>query len=40
MGLDVTAAARLGEHTDEILGGLLKYSGECLAALRQQGVIA
>ena len=40
MGLDVTAAPRLGQHTDEILTGRLKYSGECVAALRQQGVIA
>ena len=40
MGLDVTAAPRLGQHTDEILTGLLKYSGECVVALRQQGVIA
>jgi crotonobetainyl-CoA:carnitine CoA-transferase CaiB-like acyl-CoA transferase len=40
MGLDVTVAPRLGQHTDEILTGLLKYSGECVAALRQQGVIA
>jgi crotonobetainyl-CoA:carnitine CoA-transferase CaiB-like acyl-CoA transferase len=40
MDLDVTAAPRLGQHTDEILTGLLKYSGECVAALRQQGVIA
>lgn len=40
MDLDVTAAPRLGQHTDEILTDLLKYSGECVAALRQQGVIA
>jgi crotonobetainyl-CoA:carnitine CoA-transferase CaiB-like acyl-CoA transferase len=40
MELAVTAAPRLGQHTDEILGRLLKYSGECVAALRQQGVIA
>jgi formyl-CoA transferase/CoA:oxalate CoA-transferase len=39
-GLDVTAAPWLGQHTDEILSELLKYSGECVAALRQQGVIA
>jgi crotonobetainyl-CoA:carnitine CoA-transferase CaiB-like acyl-CoA transferase len=36
----VTAAPRLGQHTDLILTALLKYSGECVAALRQQGVIA
>jgi crotonobetainyl-CoA:carnitine CoA-transferase CaiB-like acyl-CoA transferase len=40
LDLVVTAAPRLGQHTDEILTGLLKYSGECVAALRQQGVIA
>jgi crotonobetainyl-CoA:carnitine CoA-transferase CaiB-like acyl-CoA transferase len=40
MDLQVTVAPRLGQHTDEILTGLLKYSGECLAALRQQGAIA
>jgi crotonobetainyl-CoA:carnitine CoA-transferase CaiB-like acyl-CoA transferase len=40
MDLEVTVAPRLGQHTDEILTGLLKYSGECVAALRQQGVIA
>jgi crotonobetainyl-CoA:carnitine CoA-transferase CaiB-like acyl-CoA transferase len=38
--LAVTAAPRLGQHTDEVLTALLKYSGECVAALRQQGVIA
>lgn len=40
LGLAVTAAPRLGQHTDELLTELLKYSGECVAALRQQGVIA
>jgi formyl-CoA transferase/CoA:oxalate CoA-transferase len=40
LDLAVTAAPRLGQHTDEILIELLKYSGECVAALRQQGVIA
>jgi crotonobetainyl-CoA:carnitine CoA-transferase CaiB-like acyl-CoA transferase len=40
MDLEVTAAPRLGEHTDEILTALLKYSGECIVALRQQGAIA
>jgi crotonobetainyl-CoA:carnitine CoA-transferase CaiB-like acyl-CoA transferase len=40
MGLDVTPAPRLGQHTEQILTELLKYSGECVAALRQQGVIA
>ena len=32
-------APRLGEHTDEVLGGLLGLSGEELAALRTDGVI-
>ena len=40
LDLAVTAAPRLGQHTDQILTELLKYSGECVAALRQQGVIA
>jgi CoA:oxalate CoA-transferase len=40
LDLAVTAAPRLGQHTDEILTVLLKYSGECVTALRQQGVIA
>jgi crotonobetainyl-CoA:carnitine CoA-transferase CaiB-like acyl-CoA transferase len=31
--------ARLGEHTDAILGDLLKYPAERLAALRRQGVV-
>ena len=38
--LPVTPAPELGQHTDQILTELLKYSGECVAALRQQGVIA
>ena len=33
-------APRLGEHTDHVLGGLLKYPAERLAALRRDGVIA
>ena len=32
-------APRLGEHTDQILGGLLKYPVERLDALRREGVI-
>ena len=40
LDLAVTAAPRLGQHTDQVLAELLKYSGECVAALRQQGVIA
>jgi len=35
----VAPAPRLGEHTDGILGGLLKYPAERLAALRREGVI-
>ncbi len=33
------AGAALGEHTDEILGGLLGFSQEEIATLRQEGVI-
>ena len=29
----------LGQHTEEVLAGLLGYSGEKIAALRAQGVI-
>jgi crotonobetainyl-CoA:carnitine CoA-transferase CaiB-like acyl-CoA transferase len=39
MELPVTAAPGLGEHTDAVLGGLLKYPAERLAALRREGVI-
>jgi crotonobetainyl-CoA:carnitine CoA-transferase CaiB-like acyl-CoA transferase len=39
MDLPVTAAPRLGEHTDALLSGLLKYPAERLAALRRDGVI-
>jgi len=35
----VTAAPRLGEHTDALLTGLLKYPAERLAALRREGVV-
>ena len=37
--LPVTVAPRLGEHTDALLTGLLKYPAERLAALRRDGVI-
>jgi crotonobetainyl-CoA:carnitine CoA-transferase CaiB-like acyl-CoA transferase len=37
--LAVTVAPGLGQHTDEILTEVLEYSGECVAALRQQGVV-
>jgi formyl-CoA transferase/CoA:oxalate CoA-transferase len=40
LALDVTAAPRLGQHTDGVLTELLKYPGECIEALRRQGVIA
>jgi crotonobetainyl-CoA:carnitine CoA-transferase CaiB-like acyl-CoA transferase len=39
MDLPVTAAPLLGEHTDALLSGLLKYPAERLAALRRDGVI-
>ena len=39
MDLSVTAAPRLGEHTDAVLSGLLKYPAERLATLRRDGVI-
>jgi crotonobetainyl-CoA:carnitine CoA-transferase CaiB-like acyl-CoA transferase len=39
MELPVTAAPGLGEHTDAVLGGLLKYPAARLAALRREGVI-
>jgi crotonobetainyl-CoA:carnitine CoA-transferase CaiB-like acyl-CoA transferase len=30
----------VGQHTDEVLGGLLGYDGGALAALRSSGAIA
>jgi crotonobetainyl-CoA:carnitine CoA-transferase CaiB-like acyl-CoA transferase len=39
MDLPLTAAPRLGEHTDALLSGLLEYPAERLAALRRDGVI-
>jgi crotonobetainyl-CoA:carnitine CoA-transferase CaiB-like acyl-CoA transferase len=30
----------VGQHTDEVLGGLLGYDGAALMALRSAGVIA
>ena len=35
-----TAPPRLGQHTDEVLGTLLKYPGGRIDALRREGVIA
>ena len=40
LGLDVTPPARLGEHTDGVLRGLLGYSPERVAALRRSGTVA
>ena len=40
MELGVTAAPRLGEHTDLVLRGLLEYPAERLAALRRDGVVS
>ena len=40
MELAVTTAPELGEHTDAVLTGLLKYPAERLATLRREGVIA
>jgi CoA:oxalate CoA-transferase len=34
-----TPAPLLGEHTDEVLGGLLGYEAEKLAGLREKGVV-
>jgi crotonobetainyl-CoA:carnitine CoA-transferase CaiB-like acyl-CoA transferase len=39
MELEVTAAPRLGEHTEAVLGGLLEYPAERLATLRRDGVV-
>ena len=39
MELPVTPPPRLGEHTDALLGTLLKYPAERIAALRRAGVI-
>lgn len=35
----VTAAPGLGEHTDAVLAGLLKYPAERIAGLRREGVV-
>ena len=39
MDLPVTEAPQLGEHTEAVLSGLLKYPAERLATLRRNGVI-
>ena len=40
MDLEITPPARLGEHTDAVLGGLLGYPAERVATLRRDGVVA
>jgi crotonobetainyl-CoA:carnitine CoA-transferase CaiB-like acyl-CoA transferase len=40
MGLEVRAAPLLGEHTEEVLSGLLGYGRERIAALRAAGLTA
>ena len=37
---DITPPARLGQHTDAVLGELLGYPAERLATLRRDGVVA
>jgi formyl-CoA transferase/CoA:oxalate CoA-transferase len=39
-GLDVTPAPGLGEHTDAVLGSLLGYAADRIAALRASGAVA
>jgi len=40
LGLDVTPPPPLGQHTDDVLGTLLEYPPERIAALRRSGAIA
>jgi len=40
LGLQVTPPPRLGQHTDELLGGLLGYPPDRIAALRRSRAIA
>jgi crotonobetainyl-CoA:carnitine CoA-transferase CaiB-like acyl-CoA transferase len=40
MDLDVAPPPRLGQHTDEVLGQVAKYSSERIGELRREGVIA
>jgi CoA:oxalate CoA-transferase len=39
LGLKVTPPPRLGEHTDEVLGRLVGYSGDRIEELRREGAI-
>ena len=38
--LEIAPAARLGEHTDAVLGELLGYPKERVATLRLDGIVA
>jgi crotonobetainyl-CoA:carnitine CoA-transferase CaiB-like acyl-CoA transferase len=40
LGLKVTPPPRLGEHTDEVLGRLVGYSGDRIEELRREGAIS
>jgi crotonobetainyl-CoA:carnitine CoA-transferase CaiB-like acyl-CoA transferase len=40
LGLGVTPPPPLGQHTDDVLGTLLGYPPERIAALRRSGAIA
>ena len=39
LGLDITPPARLGQHTDAVLGELLGYPAERRATLRRDGIV-
>ena len=38
-GKEMTFPPRFGEHNEEIYGGLLYYSGEKIAGLKEKGII-
>jgi succinate--hydroxymethylglutarate CoA-transferase len=40
LGLEVAPPPRLGQHTEQVLRGLLEYPDDRILALRQAGVIA
>ena len=40
LALDIAPPARLGEHTDAVLGELLGYPKERVATLRLDGIVA